>query len=143
APIDIGVNAALDSRRGALRAVIAEGGAITGRAQALLTPLGAGSLAQRLNAAPLQAQISYAGKADTLWRLSNIELFALGGQVSIAARAGGTLANPRIDGTVSARNASLQSPVTGMTLSQLAANGTFTGDELRFANLSGQTAGGG
>lgn len=143
APIDIGVNAALDSRRGALRAVIAEGGAITGRAQALLTPLGPGSLAQRLNAAPLQAQISYAGKADTLWRLSNIELFALGGQVSIAARAGGTLANPRIDGTVSARNASLQSPVTGMTLSQLAANGTFTGDELRFANLSGQTAGGG
>jgi translocation and assembly module TamB len=143
APIDIGINAALDNRRGAMRAVISEGGTVIGRAQALLTPLGAGSLMERLNAAPLQAQINYAGSSDTLWRLTNIELLSFGGRVGIAAQARGTLADPQISGTVSTQDASLQSPVTGMALSKVSAKGTFDGDELRFSNLAGQTAGGG
>ncbi len=65
APIDMGVNAVLDSRRGAMRAVISEGGTVIGRAQALVTPLGPGSLVERLNAAPLQAQISYGRAVPT------------------------------------------------------------------------------
>ncbi len=143
APIDMGVNAVLDDRRAAMRAVISEGGNVIGRAQALLTPLGPGSLMTRLNGAPLQAQISYGGSADTLWRLTNIELLSLGGRVTIAARAGGTLADPQISGTVQARDASIQSPVTGMTLRRVSASGTFNGGELRFNDLSGQTAGAG
>src|SRR5690606_27990682 len=143
APIDMGVNAVLDDRRAAVRAVISEGGTVIGRAQALLAPLGPGSLMARLNAAPLQAQVSYGGSADTLWRLTNIELLSLGGRVTIAARAGGTLADPEISGTVQARDASIQSPVTGMTLRRVSANGTFNGAELRFNDLSGQTAGAG
>lgn len=143
APIDIGVNAALDARRGAMRAVISEGGSIIGRAQALLTPFGPGTLMERLYAAPLQAQVSYAGSADTLWRLTNIELLSLGGRVSIAAQARGTLADPQINGTVQARDASIQSPVTGMTLTRVSASGAFNGAELRLADISGETAGGG
>jgi translocation and assembly module TamB len=142
-PIDIGVNAALDARRAAIRAVISEGGAVTGRAQALLTPLGGGSLMERLNAAPLQADVRYAGSADTLWRLTNIELLSLGGRVGITAQVRGTLADPDIKGSVTATDASLQSPVTGMTLSHVSAMGQFDGAELRLANLAGQTANGG
>ncbi|MET0364803.1 MAG: translocation/assembly module TamB domain-containing protein, partial [Sphingobium sp.] len=143
APIDIGINAQLTDSRAAMRAVIAAGGKVTGRAQALMTPLGTGTVMQRLSGAPLRAQIRYAGDAGTLWRLSNIELFNLSGTAQISADVNGTLADPVIRGQVAANNATLQSPVTGMTLSRLAARGTFDGDTLTFSRLSGQTQGGG
>lgn len=143
APIDIGVNAVLDAQRAAIRAVIASGGTVIGRAQALLTPLGRGSLVERINSAPLSAQLQYAGSADTLWRLTNIELFTLGGQLQVSAQAGGTLADPKISGTLSAKDASLQSPATGMALSHVSASGQFDGSQLRLADLKGETAGGG
>ncbi|MET0137156.1 MAG: translocation/assembly module TamB domain-containing protein [Sphingobium sp.] len=143
APIDIGINGELTGSRAAMRAVIAAGGKVTGRAQALLTPLGTGTLMQRLNAAPLRAQIRYAGDAGTPWRLSNIELFGLSGQTNITADIGGTLADPLIRGVVATSDATLQSPVTGMTLSHLATRGTFDGDTLTFPSLTAQTRGGG
>lgn len=143
APIDIGVNAALDSQRLAARALVARGGAVVGRWQALIAPLGAGSLAERLIHAPLRAQLRYAGDADTLWRLTNVEIVSLGGQVEISANAAGTLADPQIQGMLNARNASLQSPVTGLSLTHVAARGTFNGAQLRIDELSGRTAGNG
>jgi len=143
APIDIGVNAALDSQRLAARALVARGGAVVGRWQALVAPLGAGSLADRLIHAPLRAQLRYAGDADTLWRLTNVEILSLGGDVAISANAGGTLADPQIQGTLEARNASLQSPVTGLALTGVTAHGTFNGAQLTLDDLSGRTAGNG
>lgn len=143
APIDIGVNAELSGSRAALRAVIASGGRVTGRAQALMTPLGAGTLMERLNAAPLRAQIRYAGDAGTLWRLSNIELFSLSGNAVVNADISGTLADPIIRGVVTTDNATLQSPVTGMTLTNLATHGTFDGATLNFDKLAARTRGGG
>ncbi|HEX7858033.1 MAG TPA: translocation/assembly module TamB domain-containing protein [Sphingobium sp.] len=143
APIDIGINAELTDSRAAMRAVIAAGGQVTGRAQALMTPLAQGTVMQRLNGAPLRAQIRYAGDAGTLWRLSNIELFSLSGNAQISADIGGTLADPAIRGLVTTDNATLQSPVTGMTLTSLAARGTFDGNALSFSSLTGRTKGGG
>lgn len=143
APIDIGVNAELTASRAALRAVIAAGGQVTGRAQALMTPLGTGTLMQRLDAAPLRAQLRYAGDVGTLWRLSNIELFSLSGATRISADITGTLADPVIRGQVAADNATLQSPVTGMTLTGLTTRGTFDGNALTLSDLGGQTKGGG
>ncbi|MCE7796597.1 translocation/assembly module TamB domain-containing protein [Sphingobium sufflavum] len=143
APIDIGINADLSGSRAAMRAVIAAGGKVTGRAQALMTPLGAGTLMQRLNAAPLRAQIRYVGDAGTLWRLSNIELFNLSGTATVNADVGGTLADPVIRGAVATDNATLQSPVTGMTLTNLATRGSFDGASLNFERLTARTRGGG
>ncbi len=143
APIDIGVNADLTGSRAALRAVIAAGGKVTGRAQALMTPLGSGTFLQRLNAAPLRAQVRYAGDAGTLWRLSNIELFGLSGNASVNADVTGTLADPVIRGLVATDNATLQSPVTGMTLTNLATRGTFDGATLNFDRITARTRGGG
>lgn len=143
APIDIGLNAVLDNQRLAARALVAKGGAVVGRAQALVTPLGTGSLAERLFRAPLQAQLRYAGDADTLWRLTNVEIISLGGQLRISANAGGTLADPQIVGTLETQDASLQSPVTGMSLSGVTARGTFSGSRLTINELKGRTAGNG
>lgn len=143
APIDIGINAELTDTRAAMRAVIAAGGHVTGRAQALLTPLGTGTLMERLNAAPLRAQVRYSGDAGTLWRLSNIELFTLSGNAAISMDVGGTLADPQIRGQVATDNATLQSPVTGMTLTNVATRGSFDGNILSFRRLTARTRNGG
>ncbi len=143
APIDLGLNATLDSQRLAARAVFAKGGAVIGRAQALVAPLGTGSLADRLFRAPLRAQLRYAGDAETLWRLTNVEIVSLGGDVRMSASATGTLSDPEIRGTVDTENARLQSPVTGMSLSGVAAHGTFSGSRLTITDLKGRTTGNG
>jgi translocation and assembly module TamB len=143
APIDIGLNAVLDSQRLAARALVAKGGAIVGRAQALVSPLGSGSLSERLFRAPLRAQLRYAGDADTLWRLTNVEIISLGGQVSVSANAGGTLADPQIQGTLETQDASIQSPTIGTALSGVSARGVFSGSRLTISEMQGKTAGGG
>jgi translocation and assembly module TamB len=142
APIDIGVNAELDSRRLAARAVVAKGGATVGRAQALVSPLGAGSLSERLFRAPLQAQFRYAGDADTLWRLTNVEIVSLGGDLRLSASAGGTLSDPQILGTLSTRNGTITSPVTGMALRDLRATGQFNGSRLVIPDLQARAGNG-
>lgn len=143
APIDIGLNAVLDSQRLAARAVFAKGGTVIGRAQALVAPLGSGSLSERLFRAPLRAQLRYAGDAETLWRLTNVEIVTLGGQVQVSANAGGTLSDPQIQGTVTAENARIASSVTGMSLTGVRAHGTFSGARLTINDLQGRTAGNG
>ncbi|MBU0556950.1 MAG: translocation/assembly module TamB domain-containing protein [Alphaproteobacteria bacterium] len=142
APIDIGVNAELDSRRLAARAVVARGSTTVGRAQALVTPLGSGSLSERLLRSPLQAQFRYAGDADTLWRLTNVEIVSLGGDLRLSANAGGTLSNPRIEGTLSTRNGRVTSPVTGMALRDVRASGRFSGSQLTIPDLQGRAGSG-
>ncbi len=142
-PMDLGINAEVNATRAAVRAVVADGGKVVGRAQALITPFGAGSLLERLNAAPLRGQFRYSGNADTLWRLTNIELIALAGDVQISADATGTLADPQINGIMRARGARISSPVTGMALDDVAADGRFNGSQLNLTTLTGRSKGGG
>ncbi|WP_443970244.1 translocation/assembly module TamB domain-containing protein [Sphingobium sp. CR28] len=142
-PIDLGINAEINQNRAAVRAVVADGGKVIGRAQALIAPLGEGSLMERLNAAPLRGQLRFSGNADTLWRLTNIELFALAGDVQITADATGTLADPQISGLVRARGGRIASPVTGMTLENVNAEGRFNGSQLNLTTLNGRTKNGG
>ncbi|MCW2370249.1 translocation/assembly module TamB domain-containing protein [Sphingobium sp. B11D3D] len=142
APIDMGLNAELDTRRLAARAVVARGGKVVGRAQALVTPLGSGSLSQRLFRSPLQAQFRYAGDADTLWRLTNVEIVSLGGDLRLSASAGGTLSDPRIEGTLSTRNGRITSPVTGMVIRDVQASGRFNGSQLSIPDLQGRAGSG-
>lgn len=139
-PIDLGVNAVLTDDRAAVRAVMTDGKQVVGRAQALVTPLGSGTLAERLNHAPLRAQLRYAGSADTLWRLTNVEILSLGGDVTLSADVGGTLADPKIAGQLDAKNASLQSPATGMMLKNLRAHGEFNGSDLTLNDIYGETS---
>ncbi len=142
-PIDVGVVGVLKADNAAMRAVMASGGKTIGRAQARLSPLGSGSLTARLANAQLFAQLRYDGPADTLWRLTGLELFDLSGPVAIAADMGGKVNDPRIRGVLRAKGARLESASTGTVLTGVDAVGTFTGSQLSFSNFSADAGKGG
>jgi translocation and assembly module TamB len=93
--------------------------------------------------APLFAQLRYQGPADTLWRLSGTEMFDLSGPLAIGADVGGRLADPVIRGSLRAQGARLESAVTGMVIDQLSADARFSGPQLIFSRIAGNTSGGG
>ena len=142
-PIDVGIAAILTGNKAGLRAVAVSNGQTIGRAQARFAPLGNGSVTTELMNAPLFAQLRYQGPADTLWRLSGIEVFDLTGPAAIGADIGGRLADPVIHGSIRTQNARLESPVTGTVIENLVSQGTFQGPKLVFSQLAGQTPGGG
>ena len=142
-PIDLGLAAVLTDDRAGLRAVAVSDGKTIGRAQARFAPLGDGPVMAELMNAPLFAQLRYQGPADTLWRLSGIEVFDLTGPVAIGADIGGRLTDPQVRGSMRAQNARLESPVTGTVITNLVADGRFVGPRLIFNRLAGQTNGSG
>lgn len=143
-PVDAGVNAILSADRLATRMVFVADGRTIGRGQALLTPLGSqGGLVERLNRAPLFAQLRYNGAADTLWRLTGVEIIDISGPVSVSADARGTLGDPVISGALATDNATINSPVTGMRLKNVRARGRFSGAQLVMSDFAGTASNGG
>jgi len=141
--IDVGVAAVLRTDGAALRAVMASAGKTIGRAQARLSPLGSGDLVDRLNTAGLFAQVRYNGPADTLWRLTGIDLFDLSGPVEIAADVRGRVDEPKISGVVRAEAARIESATTGTVLTNVSTAGRFTGSRLAIARFSADAGKGG
>ncbi|MBB4154744.1 translocation and assembly module TamB [Sphingomonas jinjuensis] len=142
-PIDVGLAGVLTADRLGFRAVMASGGKTIGRAQALLTPLGNGDLASRIVNAPLIAQLRYAGPADTLWRLTGVELFDLSGPVAIGADVSGRASAPVIRGVVQATGARIESAVTGTVLTNVQASGRFGGSRLQIDRFAADAGKGG
>ena len=143
-PVDAGVNAVLTHDRLATRMIFVADGQTIGRAQALLTPLGPeGSLVERLNRAPLFAQLRYNGTADTLWRLTGVEIVDISGPVSVTADARGTLGDPAITGSLATDSAAINSPITGMRLHGVKARGRFSGAQLVMTDFSAAAQNGG
>lgn len=143
-PVDIGVNARMIGGNAAMRAIAVSEGRTIGRAQARLAPIGvSGSLADRLARAPLFAQLRYNGPADTLWRLTGLELIDFSGPVAVGADARGTLNDPQIRGSLRTERARLESPVTGTVVENLAAQGRFGGSQLVIDRFVGATKRGG
>lgn len=140
-PIDMGLAGVLSAERLGVRAVMASGGKIIGRGQALIVPGGAGDWAGRMQAGRLIAQLRYAGPADTLWRLTGVEMFDLSGPVAIGADVTGSLNQPVIRGAVKAVGARIESATTGTVLTDVQATGRFGGSRLvidRFAAQAGK-----
>ncbi|GAA0673453.1 translocation and assembly module TamB [Sphingomonas insulae] len=142
-PIDVGLAAALSVDRLGVRAVMASGGKTIGRGQALLRPLGTGDLASRIAAAPLFAQLRYQGPADTLWRLTGVELFDLSGPVAIGADVSGRIDAPVIRGVLQASGARIESANTGTVLTNVAATGRFGGSRLQIDRFAADAGKGG
>ncbi len=142
-PIDLGLNGKLTADRLAMRAVASQKGAVIGRGQALMTPLGQGNLIERLRSAPMRAQLRYVGPAEALWRMTTIEIVDLNGQVGLTADIGGTGAAPVITGRLLTRDAVLESPITGMRVSALKSQARFDGSRLVFSQISGTARNGG
>lgn len=101
------------------------------------------NLAAGLMNGRLDARLVFSGAAETLWRLSGVDVLDLTGPVDIAARATGSLANPRIDGTVASDNLTVQSALTGTRIANVNARGRFAGSRLELTRFAGTTRGGG
>lgn len=143
-PVDIGVAAKLAGGNAALRAIAVSDGRTIGRAQARLAPIGrSGDIGERLSAAPLFAQLRYNGPADTLWRLTGVELLDVSGPVAVGADARGTLSNPQIRGSLRTERARIESAVTGMVIDNVRAAGRFGGSKLVLDSFAGTTKRGG
>jgi translocation and assembly module TamB len=143
-PVDVGVNAVLTGERLATRMVFVADGKTIGQAQALLDPLGTeGGLASRLNRAPFFAQLRFNGTADTLWRLTGVEIVDIAGLVGVSADMRGTLGEPIITGTFATDNAAINSPVTGMRLKGVKARGRFSGAQLVISSFAATAQNGG
>jgi translocation and assembly module TamB len=143
-PVDVGVAARLVNGSAALRAIAVSEGKTIGRAQARISPLGtSGDIGQRLSRAPLFAQLRYNGAAETLWRLTGVEIVDVSGPVAVGADARGTLANPQIRGSVRTERARLESPVTGTIIDNIQSSGRFDGSRLVLDSLAGMTKNGG
>ena len=99
-PIDVGLAAVLEGGKAALRAVAVSDGKTIGRAQARFAPLGRGPIIAELVNAPMQMQVRYSGPADTLWRLSGVEIIDLersGRDRRRHQRTAGRSDHPRLD----------------------------------------------
>jgi translocation and assembly module TamB len=142
-PIDVGIAAVVNGGQAALRAVAASDGAVVGRAQARFSPMGSGPLMAELLNAPLFAQLRYSGPADTLWRLTGSEVIDMSGPLAVGADIGGRLADPQIRGSLRTQKARLESQVTGMVIDGITADARFSGPQLIFSRIAGQTSGGG
>ena len=142
-PIDVGVAAVVNGNQAGLRAVAVSDGKVVGRTQARFAPLGGGPLVAELMNAPLFAQLRYAGPADTLWRLTGSEIIDMSGPLAVGADITGRAADPQIRGSLRTENGRLESQVTGMVIDKLTAQARFSGPQLIFTQISGQTSGGG
>lgn len=143
-PVDVGVNAVLTGERLATRMVFVADGKTIGQAQALLNPLGTeGGLVTRLNSAPFFGQLRFNGTADTLWRLTGVEIVDIAGMVGVSADVRGTLGEPVITGNFTTDNAAITSPVTGMRLKGVKARGRFSGAQLVISSFAATAQNGG
>ncbi|MET4665691.1 translocation/assembly module TamB domain-containing protein [Sphingomonas sp. PvP056] len=142
-PVDVGIAGILSADRIAARAVAATGGKTVGRAQLLLNLPAGTDLAKRVEEAGVFAQLRYDGAADTLWRLTGIELFDLTGPVAIGADVGGRVSNPQIRGVVQARGARIESATTGTVLTNVVASGQFGGSRLTIDTFTAEAGKGG
>ncbi|WP_311268243.1 translocation/assembly module TamB domain-containing protein [Sphingobium sp. WCS2017Hpa-17] len=143
-PVDVGVNAVLTGERLATRMVFVADGKTIGQAQGLLNPLGTeGGIASRLNSAPFFGQLRFNGTADTLWRLTGVEIVDIAGMVGVSADMRGTLGAPVITGNFTTDNAAITSPVTGMRLRGVKARGRFSGAQLVISSFAATAQNGG
>ncbi|WP_128892021.1 translocation/assembly module TamB domain-containing protein [Erythrobacter sp. HKB08] len=143
-PVDLALVADLTPSAFAARAVIDDSGKRLGRVQARVSNMAAsGSLFDRVLEGDLLAQLRYDGPADALWRLAAIEGFDLTGPLSAAANATGTLADPRVRGSISSDNLRVRSLISGTDVKNVSARGTFAGSRLRLTRFSGSTDNGG
>ena len=144
APLDIALVADLSETLLQTRAVIRDGNGDEGRLQARIRDLPAsGGLPERLYAGELFGQFRYAGSAAALWRLSAIDLIDVTGQLEAAANVRGSLGDPRVRGSLSGDNLRLRSALTGTDITNLSANGTFTGSRLALTSFAGTAPNGG
>lgn len=139
-PVDMAFAGNLQPEGGAAAMIIRRNGAIIGRAQATLRPLGvqAGSWVQRLLAAPLGGGVRYNGPAEVPMSFANFPGHQLSGGVAIGADFSGQVKEPRFAGLIRATNLSYHNEQYGTRVTNLALLGRFDGSTLRVEQFNGR-----
>jgi translocation and assembly module TamB len=139
-PVDIAMLGTLRPEGGNLNAVIRRGGALIGRAQVRLQPVGGNSASwmSRMMAAPLAGGIRYNGPAEVLWSLSAIANQQLSGPIGVAADFSGRVDNPQLTGIVRAANLTFVDEQYGTHITNIALEGRFTSSTLEITQFSGR-----
>ena len=139
-PVNIAMAGALRPEGGTAAAVIRRAGAVIGRAQVRLQPLGApgGNWTTRLLASPLGGGIRYNGPAEVLWSLAGIANQQLSGPIGVAADFSGRVQNPLFAGIVRANNLTFVDENYGTRISNLALQGRFTSSTFEVTQLQGR-----
>lgn len=141
-PVDLNLVGELAPNRADLRAVIRERGAVIGRLNAALTPLGGGEWAERIASGTLSGGIRYNGPADTLWSFVGQPSQSLSGPIAVGADFSGRLRAPQLAGIVRGDNLTYDNQSYGTRLTNLAVAGRLAGERIEFSKLSA-TAGSG
>jgi len=143
-PVDIFMAGSLLPEGGQAGAILRRGGAIIGRIQARLQPLGpaAGSWTTRLLAAPLQGGIRYNGPAEIPMAFANLPGHQLIGPIGIAADFSGRVDAPTFTGVVRANALTYHNELYGTRITNLAVDGRFSADRLEIVRLSGRAGNG-
>ncbi|OZA94463.1 MAG: DUF490 domain-containing protein [Erythrobacter sp. 34-65-8] len=143
-PTDMALVARLGPDRLDARASVSEGGERRGRVQARITGLPrSGGLGQRLRVGTLVAQLRYSGPADAIWRLAAVDAFDFTGPLSVAANVTGSIADPRVRGSLASDDLRVRSGLSGTDIRNAKVRGTFSGSRLRLTRFSGTTNGSG
>jgi translocation and assembly module TamB len=139
-PVSIALAGQLRPEGGLANAVIRRQGALIGRAQVRLQPLGpgAGSWTTRLLAAPLAGGIRYNGPADALWSLTGIADQQVSGPIGIAADFSGRVQAPQFNGVVRANNLTYSNEIYGTRVTNIQLAGQFTSSRLEITRLAGR-----
>jgi translocation and assembly module TamB len=144
-PVDLFIAGNLTPEGGTAGAIIRRGGAIIGRAQIRLQPLGpaAGSWQERLLAAPLAGGVRYNGPADVPMSFASLPGHQVTGPLGLAADFTGRLNNPQFsDGIVRANNLTYVNETYGTRVTNLAIDGRFSASELRINRFAGRAGNG-
>lgn len=142
----VNVLAVADLTRGGLSAGarLLDNGRRIGQLRGRITGLPAsGDLTSRLQRGRLEADLSYTGPAEALWRLAGLEAFDITGPLEVAAVARGSLARPQLTGTLASDNLRVQSAASGTDITEATARGRFAGSRLEITRFTGTTPGNG
>jgi translocation and assembly module TamB len=139
-PVDMFIAGNLRPEGGQAAAILRRGGAIIGRVQARLQPLGpgAGSWTTRLLAAPLEGGVRYNGPADVPMSFANFPGHQVSGPIGIAADFSGRVQAPQFTGIVRANNLVYQNETYGTRITNLAIDGRFSAAQLEIVRLAGR-----
>jgi translocation and assembly module TamB len=138
--VNLAIAGSLVPEGGVAGIVIRRGGAVIGRAQARLQPLGpgAGPWMTRLMAAPLAGGVRYNGPADVLWSLAAVAGHQFRGPIGLAADFSGRVQDPQFSGVVRSNALVYENEEFGTRITNLALNGRFTGSRFEITQLAGR-----
>jgi translocation and assembly module TamB len=138
--VNVALAGALLPEGGQLAAAIRRNGALIGRMQVRLQPLGpaAGSWSTRLFAAPLVGGIRYNGPADVLMSLAGMAGHQLSGPIAVGADFSGRVQAPQFTGVARSTNLTYVNEQYGTRITNIALQGRFNASELEIVSLTGR-----